>query len=78
MELEAYNDADWVGSIIDGALTIVYCTFFGWNLVTWRSKKQSVVTNLVNPSFVYIYCKSEYNGKYKRIWCEPQSTRFET
>ncbi|KAK2968930.1 hypothetical protein RJ640_013461 [Escallonia rubra] len=41
--LEAYTDADWAGSITDRKSTSGYCTFVWGNLVTWRSKKQSVV-----------------------------------
>jgi hypothetical protein len=41
--LEAFTDADWVGSVDDRRSTFGYCTFLGGNLVTWRSKKQSVV-----------------------------------
>ena len=37
--LEAYMDANWVGSIIERRSTSRYCTFLGGNLVTWRSKK---------------------------------------
>ncbi|KAK2981051.1 hypothetical protein RJ640_007654 [Escallonia rubra] len=41
--LEVYTDADWAGSITDGRSTSGYCSFVWGNLVTWRSKKQSVV-----------------------------------
>lgn len=41
--LEAYTDADYVGSLVDRRSTSGYCIFLGDNLVTWRSKKQSVV-----------------------------------
>lgn len=41
--IEAYTDADWAGSVIDRRSTSGYCTFVWGNLVTWRSKKQSVV-----------------------------------
>ena len=34
---------DWARSIIDRRSTSRWCTFVGGNLVTWRSKKQSVV-----------------------------------
>jgi len=44
MILEAYTDADYAGSVVDRRSTSGYCTFLGGNLVTWRSKKQSVVT----------------------------------
>ncbi|KAK2984412.1 hypothetical protein RJ640_009912 [Escallonia rubra] len=43
MELEAYTDADYAGSLTDRRSTSGYCTFLGGNLVTWRSKKQPVV-----------------------------------
>ncbi|KAK3006432.1 hypothetical protein RJ639_016813 [Escallonia herrerae] len=41
--LEAYTDANWAGSITDKKSKSGYCTFVWGNLVTWRSKKQSVV-----------------------------------
>ncbi|KAG8497018.1 hypothetical protein CXB51_008234 [Gossypium anomalum] len=41
--IEAYTDADWAGSITNRRSTSGYCTFFWGNLVTWQSKKQSVV-----------------------------------
>jgi hypothetical protein len=43
LRIEGYTDADWVGSPSDQKSTTGYCTFIGGNLVTWRSKKQSVV-----------------------------------
>ena len=42
--LEIYSDADWAGSITDRRSTSGYCTFLWGNLVTWRSKKQTVVS----------------------------------
>ncbi|TYK23127.1 Cysteine-rich RLK (receptor-like protein kinase) 8 [Cucumis melo var. makuwa] len=41
--IEAYTDSDWAGFVVDRKSTSVYCTFVWDNLVTWRSKKQSVV-----------------------------------
>ena len=43
LTLEAYTDSDFARSIVDRRSTIGYCTFLGGNLVTWRSKKQTVV-----------------------------------
>ena len=43
LQIEAFTDADWAGSVTDRRSTFGYCTFLGGNLVTWRSKKQSVV-----------------------------------
>ncbi|RVW28219.1 Retrovirus-related Pol polyprotein from transposon RE1 [Vitis vinifera] len=42
-DIEVYSDADWAGNIIDRRSTSGYCSFVWGNLVTWRSKKQSVV-----------------------------------
>ena len=44
LTLEAYTDANYVRSIDDRRSTLGYCTFLGGNLVTWRNKKQNVVT----------------------------------
>ncbi|KAK3023749.1 LOW QUALITY PROTEIN: hypothetical protein RJ639_044458 [Escallonia herrerae] len=37
-------ESDWAGSITDRRSTSGYCTYVWGNLVTWRSKKQSVVS----------------------------------
>jgi len=42
--IDTYTDADWAGAIDDRRSTSGYFTFVGGNLVTWRSKKQNVVT----------------------------------
>ena len=41
--MEAFTDANCVGSVSDRRSTFGYCTFVWGNLVTWRSKKQTVV-----------------------------------
>ncbi|KAL8148727.1 hypothetical protein AgCh_005914 [Apium graveolens] len=41
--IKVYTDSDWAGSTIDRRSTSGYCTYVGGNLVTWRSKKQSIV-----------------------------------
>ena len=41
--IEAYINADWAGSVTDRRSTSSYCTYIWGNVVTWRSKKQSVV-----------------------------------
>ena len=43
LQVEAYTDANWVGSPSDRKSTTRYCTFLRGNLITWRSKKQTVV-----------------------------------
>ena len=42
-QVEIFTDADWAGSMTDRRSTTGYCSYVWGNLVTWRSKKQSVV-----------------------------------
>ncbi|XP_028945711.1 uncharacterized mitochondrial protein AtMg00810-like [Malus domestica] len=42
-QVVGYCDVDWAGNQIDQKSTSGYCTFVGGNLVTWKSKKQSVI-----------------------------------
>ena len=41
--IEAFADSDWAGSPNDKISTSDFCAFVGRNLVTWISKKQSIV-----------------------------------
>ena len=43
LQVEAYTDVDWAGSVVVRRSTSSYCTFVGGNLVTWQSKKHNVV-----------------------------------
>lgn len=47
VQLYGYMDADWARNITDRNSTSSYFTFFGGNLVTWRSKKQRWLYYLV-------------------------------
>lgn len=44
LEILGYTDADWAGNPVDRRSTSGYFTFVGGNLVTWKSKKQKVVS----------------------------------
>ncbi|CAM8935325.1 unnamed protein product [Rhodiola kirilowii] len=43
-KIVGYCDADWAGDRVDRKSTTGYCTFIGGNLVTWKSKKQKVIS----------------------------------
>ena len=42
--IECFSDADLAGSKEDMRSTSGCCVFFGGNLISWKSKKQSVVS----------------------------------
>lgn len=44
MKLTAFTDADWACDLDDRKSTGAYCIYLGNNLISWSSKKQSVVT----------------------------------
>ena len=43
LTVEGFSDADWADSHSDRRFTSGYCTLIDDSLVTWRSKKQTVV-----------------------------------
>jgi hypothetical protein len=43
LRLEGFTNANWAGSPLDRRSITGYCTFFGGNLVIWKSKKQITV-----------------------------------
>ena len=42
--LSCFTDADYVGSQIDGRSTTGLSTFYGNHLISWKSKKQAVIS----------------------------------
>jgi len=43
LDLRVYSNADWAGDPTDRCSTTGYCFLIGDSLISWRSKKQSVV-----------------------------------
>ncbi|XP_057950998.1 uncharacterized mitochondrial protein AtMg00810-like [Malania oleifera] len=41
--LRAFSDADWAGDLIDRRFTTGYCFLLGTSLISWRSKKQTLM-----------------------------------
>jgi hypothetical protein len=59
LDIEGHIDVDWAGSVTDIRSTSGYFTFVGGNLVSWRSKKQNVVSRSS--------AKAEYRGMTHRV-----------
>ena len=64
LELHAYSDADWVGDPTDRCFIIGLCFLLGTSLVSWRSKKQDVVSHS-NTEAGY---RALVDTTYKLIW----------
>ena len=65
--IEACTDSNWAGSVVDRKSTSSYCCSFVWgNLVTWRSKKQSVVAR----SNVEAEYRAMSLGTCEEIWLQ--------
>lgn len=62
--IEVFTDVDWAGAANDGRSTGGYCSYVRGNLVTWRSKKQPVVSQSSAESEF----RAVANGTCEGIW----------
>jgi len=44
MNISAFSNADWAGSVDDRQSTSGFCVFLGSNLISWSARKQSTVS----------------------------------
>lgn len=64
LTLQAYSDSDWAGDIKDRKSITGYCVFLGDSLISWRSKKQS----LVSRSSAEAEYRALAHTTYELIW----------
>ena len=55
IQIVGYDDADWASSPTNRCSTSGYCVFIGGNLISWKSKKQDVVADLVSKSSIELW-----------------------
>ncbi|KAL4363255.1 hypothetical protein GQ457_04G023640 [Hibiscus cannabinus] len=49
--IKVFTDSSWASNLTDRRSTSGYCTFLWGNLVTWRSKKQSLISSSAEAEF---------------------------
>ena len=80
LDLEVYTDADYAGSVVDRRSISGYCTFLGDNLITWRNKKQKVVSrSSAKAEFRALaqgLCEALWITKILRELCCPVSSLY--
>ena len=63
-EIMIYTEANWASSPIDHRSTSGYCSYIQGNLVTWQSKKQTVIAR----SSVEVEFRALANGICEDMW----------
>ena len=63
-DIELFSDEDWAGLLTNRRPTFGYCIFVWGNLVTWKSKKQVMVSR----NSVEVEYKAVSQGICEGIW----------
>jgi Reverse transcriptase (RNA-dependent DNA polymerase) len=89
LNIESYYDFDWASYVDDKRSTSGYCMFIGDNLVSWKSKKQSIVARSTTEAKYramalgvaeMLWLKGLLTdlkldqGTQMKLWCDNQST----
>ena len=64
LEFHAYSDADWADDLTDRCSIIGFCFLLGTSLVSWRSKKQDVVSR----SSIKAKYRALADTTYELVW----------
>ncbi|GJV36081.1 hypothetical protein Tco_1408558 [Tanacetum coccineum] len=77
-DLEAFSDSDYTRASLDKKSTIGGCQFLGKRLISWKCKKQTIVTNSTTEA-EYVaaanYCGQEENAEFGILPLQIQSLR---
>lgn len=75
-DVQIYSDANWTGSVANHKSTSSYCTYVWGNLVTWRSKIQSVISSSSAESEVRAMAQRICEGMWIRRFLEELKVPF--
>lgn len=64
--VHAFSDSKYASDKLDRSSIIGYCTYIGGNMITWRSKKQSVDSH----SSTQVEYQAIVHSVYELMWLE--------